>query len=459
MADPTPSAIENKRKKIRFRALAGLVLMGVSLFNSGCDLPGDGVTDPGYNPGANIDPAVMPNATVLLDRSDLLAVAPAGVRISPQVVQDIQAQFQPTPDRMLDGRIQVVYLGPIDFNISHDDGVRAGTVQVKKLQSYAQVHRERPGQRVMWANLESGNLYVINYPQPMWPGEDVLTLDGFSPAPTPDSGIPVTQDFDIDWLRPSQYRIDSKGVLSGEETRHRVFQDDELVQGPFFKRLLSLSGATGALIGTRHYLTSAHVVAEYDPFSGVVKVVDLPIRAGRNGKLQVAETARQKHVWWMADWTPAIGGTKRRSFDMAWGVMDRPLGSEIGYFGLMSAPASNLQREGMTLRNAGYASCQPTHAPVPPNCRRRHIVMDANTCDILGVAEPDAMGWGQVVAHGCDTNRGHNGSPLVVNEFGESYIWAVHSGSEHGVNYGSRLTRNRHRTLVSSMFNRFPREE
>lgn len=459
MAHDPPSVVDKKANKRFIRALTGLVLMSASLLGSGCEPPENSVADPGFNPSAIIDPAVLPNATVILDRADVLAVAPAGVNVSSQVLRDIEAQFQPTPERSLDGRIQIVYLGPINFNISRNEGVRAGTVQVEDLDAYAQVHRARPGERVMWANLETGNLFIVNYPQPLWPGEDILTLEGFSPPPTPDGAVPVTQDFDFDWLRPSQYRKDSKGVLFGEETRQRVFQKDEPVEGKFFKRLLSLGGATGAMIGTRHFLTSAHVVAQYDPVTRVVKVMDLPIRAGRNGRLQAADTAKQKHVWWMADWTPGLSGIKRRSFDMAWGVMNRSLGSEVGYFGVMSAPATKLRNEGMTLRNAGYASCQAGHAPVPPDCLRRHIFMDSSPCEILGVNEPDAMGWGQVVAHSCDTNRGHNGSPLVVTEFGESYIWAVHSGAERGQNYGSRLTRNRHRTLVSSMFNRFPREE
>lgn len=460
-----PSQVANKKQnRRRVGTIAGLLLMSASLAASGCDLPDDGsmtdgVADPGFNPGADAGATVIPNATVILDREDLLAVAPAGVTVTPQVIRDIEDQFQPKAERSLSGKVQVMYLGPIDFNFSRSEGFRSGVAKVEHLEAYTELQRSLPGHRVMWANMESENLYVINYPQPAWADQEIEAAQDFDPAPAPGDQELVGPDFDHDWFRSSQYRSDARGVLVGKDTRHRVFEEDEPVQGKFFKRLLSLGGGTGAMIGRRHFLTAAHVVVDYNKQDKEIEIVDVTIRAGRNGNSQIGKSASTSHVWWMADWTPKVSGTERRGFDMAWGVMDRPLGNETGYFGLMSASSQEIESEALTIRNAGYSSCTPGNDPIPPNCLRRHIFLDSNNCDIIREDEPDSMGWGRAVAHGCDTNRGHSGSPLVVTKNGSLYVWAIHSGTANHINYASRLTRNRHRNLMTEMFDRYPRDE
>lgn len=454
-----------KRKQCRLHSIAGLLLMGASFAVSGCELPedgavADGVTDPGFNPDAGSSPTVIPNATVLLERDDLLAIAPAGVHVPPQVLRDIEEQLQHDPKRTLHGKIQVVYRGPIDFNFSGDQGFRSGNVDIANLRAYTQLQRGVPGERVMWANMESERLYLVQYAQPAWDDlKQVAPLEEFTPAPAPPVDDPEGADFDFDWMRGKRYRRDTRGVLVGKDTRHRVFGENEPVQGKLFTRLLSMGGGTGAMVGRRHFMTAAHVLVEYEELKDSIKVLDPSIRAGRNGNTQVGETARATHVWWMADWTPETSGTELRGFDMAWGVMDEPLGDDTGYFGLLSASTAHIRENSMTIRNAGYASCTPGNDPIPPDCLRRHVVLDSNNCDILGEDEPDTLGWGRAVAHGCDANRGHSGSPLVVTNNGSLYVWAIHSGHANRTNYAARLTRNRHRNLMSEMFDRFPRDQ
>lgn len=433
--------------------------MGASLALGGCELPKDGVADPGFTPDAQQAAQFLPNATIILDREDLLAVAAAGVQVTPQVIADIQDQFRPDPSRALLGKIQIAYLGPIDFNFSRSEGARTGSVDASSLSAYGDVQRALPGHRVMWANLETGNLFVINYPQTDWTDKEIPALEDEDPAPTPDQGNPAGADVDIDWLRSRRYRFDAQGVLTGQESRFRVFEENEVVNDSFFKRLLSLGGATGAMIGRRHFMTAAHVLVEHDERTGRIKIFDVTIRPGQNGNTQLGDSARATQIWWMADWAPRSWGTARRANDMAWGVLDRPVGDETGYFGLMSTSAQNLRAQGLTLRNAGYSSCTPSNAPVPPDCLRRHIFLDAQECNILREEIPDYFGWGQAVAHGCDANRGHGGSPLVINNNGSLYIWAIHSGATNRYNYASRFTRSRHRNLLRGMFSRFPRND
>lgn len=217
--------------------------------------------------------------------------------------------------------------------------------------------------------------------------------------------------------------------------------------------------AARALIGARHFLTAAHVTLEYNEEDQVLELDDIPIRAGRNGRSHIGEVARIDHLYWMEDWTGTTSGTLRRAFDMAWGVMDEPLGKRAGFFGYYALSSAKLLNRGLKLRNAGYASCAQDEPPVPPQCLDNHIFMDSDHCAVLGEQQPDTLGWGRAVAHGCDVNPGHSGSPLIVTEDGSLYVWGVHSGGVRGVNYASRLTYNRAARLLPKMFAKYPRFE
>lgn len=92
-------------------------------------------------------------------------------------------------------------------------------------------------------------------------------------------------------------RWDRRAGVFGKETRHRVFEEDEPVSGKFFKRLLSMGGGTGALIGARHFLTAAHVTLKYNEEDQVLELDDIPIRAGRNGQSHIGETAWIDHLY------------------------------------------------------------------------------------------------------------------------------------------------------------------
>lgn len=461
--DPAIGAEPQRRR--RLGTLAGvLLMMGASLAAAGCDLPDDAVADPSFTPGAQAAADFLPNSTIILDRDDLLAVAAPGVAVTPSVIRDIESQFHPDAQRAIHGRIEVAYLGPIEFDSSrpagaYDQGARSGTVDLSALDQDTNAVRALPGHRVMWANFETGNFYLIRYPHPDWVDKDIPVLDEYDPAPTPDQSNPAGPDVDIDWLRSRRYRLDAQGVLMGQETRQRVFDPNDPSYDKLYKRTLSMGGATGALIGQRHFLTAAHVLVEHDDQTGRLRLFDVSVHAGRNGNSQIGDNARVTQLWWMADWTRSSWGTRRRANDLAWGVLNRPMGDEVGYFGLMSTSTRNLRAQGLTLRNAGFPSCSPTSAPVPPGCLRRHIFVDTQDCAILREDEPDFFGWGQAVAHGCDANRGYGGSPLIVDKDGSLYLWAVHSGATNRLNYASRLTRSHHQNLIEGMFARYPRHE
>lgn len=461
-ANQQPELRGTTQTRRRLGTLAGLLLMGASLAASGCDMPEDrglqdGVVDPGFAPNNQEGVLSLPNPTILIDRSDLLAVAPAGVPFSSQAIADIQDQFRPSSQRALQGKIEVAYLGPISFNHSRHDGARAGSIEVEHLPGYAKL-QSLPGHRVMWANFETGNLFLINYPVTSWTEQELPALDEYDPVPTPDPGNAVDSDVDIDWLRVRRYRYDAQGALSGHESRQRVFEPDAPIYGGFYKHLLNLGGATGSMIGMRHFMTAAHVLVQHEGRSGSIKLFDVPVHPARNGNTQIGKSTRINQLWWMADWTDKSWGVKRRGYDMAWGTLDRATGEEIGYFGLMSSSPRSIQSQGLSIHNAGYPDCRSTSAPVPPNCLRRHVYADTQACKVLGATMPDAYGAAQAIVHGCDANRGHGGSPLYVNDYGITYLWGVHSGSLNGINYASRLTPTRQRYLMSEMFARFPRD-
>lgn len=419
---------------------------------------------PGAQNAGDVAAAMLPNSTVILDRSDLLAIAAPGVTVTPSVISDIQDRFPENPDNAAQDKTLVVYAGPISFNHHRGDERRLGKVSLASLEGLEQYRSMSEGPTVMWANLQSERLYLIHHASssdqaPAQGGLDNGFPD-FEPPFNPVQNI-VENDNLVETLpfMPAMKRWDRKGGLHKHDTRYRVFEENEPVRGKFFKRLLSIGGGTGALIGARHFITAAHVVLYYDKATKSLEIEDVAIRAGRNGRTQLGETAGIDHLYWMADWTEQTKGTYRRAFDMAWGVMDEPLGKQAGFFGYYAMSTASLNSKKLNLRNAGYSSCHKNDQPVPPDCIDNHIFMDSDHCAVLGEAEPDSKGWGRAVAHSCDTNPGHSGSPMVVTHNGSLYVWAVDSGWANGLNYASRLTANRASRLIPEMFEQYPRYE
>lgn len=410
--------------------------------------------------------------TILVDREDLVAVAAPGVEIRPEVMDDLQAHFPPKPmsgkrDRGEQGRDQVMYVGPIETATMEGERAPYGFVRHHQEWALAKVDRFFEDKEVvMWANLESRNLYAVIYAEELSNAElaakgSISKQDWGDDAPVKQVEFPEGQpDHNLHArARHNDPRFDrfGPGIVVDEDTRRRTHSENEPVEGRRYKRMLSIGEGSGALIGRRHFLTSAHLIMEQDQLGQEIRIFDLPIRAGRNGKAYIGFTSSPIQLYWMADWSRREASEKRMGYDMAWGVLDNPLGSDAGYFGYWATSSDTIVTDGLGINSVSYPSCEG-EAP-PPECLVGHQFEDARECFLGSEKVPDALGWGRAVEHTCDASDGAGGSPLIVTDEGKQYVWAVHSGNLADKNYAARLTLNRAANLLPKMFERYPRDE
>jgi V8-like Glu-specific endopeptidase len=81
------------------------------------------------------------------------------------------------------------------------------------------------------------------------------------------------------------------------------------------------------------------------------------------------------------------------------------------------------QAQMTSLKNKGYPICSIN--PAPPGCLSKTLYGDAATCTVSTALGADGA-YATVVAHACDTSRGHSGSPLYQYFNGTPTIAGVH---------------------------------
>lgn len=416
------------------------------------------------------DVSVPKGAKVLIERDDLVAYVPKGIKAGKKRRKKLKKEIRrtfPDVDKKFKGRPKVVvYIGKFDFSYSLEDGGRRGWFKSGKDHYYFEGEDDYAhGNNVIWADMDNEYLFFIHYPPPKKEESDKeksasYVLEGFTRDLSED-------DFEKDEFEDhkgdklSNRAADQRGLLFGKDSRHRVASKDKPVSGKLYQRVLDVGGGSGALIGRRHFVTAAHVLVNFEKKSGDMTIDDHTIRAGRNGKSRVGDEAKARHIFWLASWNPGVEGTERRGADLGWGVLDERLGKEAGFFGVAAKSLSDMKSDRITLRNLGYPSCSDDDGNnPPPDCIKNHLYLDSDVCGLGEAHHPDHLGWERAIGHTCDASSGLSGSPLVKTEDGSLHVWAVHSGhtDEKDFNYAARLTKYRVKTLISEMFHRYRRK-
>lgn len=211
-----------------------------------------------------------------------------------------------------------------------------------------------------------------------------------------------------------------------------------------YKPILSIGGGTGVLVGRRHFITAAHLVYDWDEDNQEMVYTDPRVRFGRNGRRSIGFRTRIKNVFAFKSWrTGDLSGTREFSKDLVWGVLRRRSFRCVDYYGFFARTVASIEENRQGLQDVGYPSCRRRSRPNPPGCTSNRMYQDSSNCEVLGRAEKDSENWSRAIHHGCDTNPGHSGSPLIITEDGGNYVWGVHVGAIWGDNYGARLTPSR----------------
>jgi glutamyl endopeptidase len=179
---------------------------------------------------------------------------------------------------------------------------------------------------------------------------------------------------------------------------------------------------TGWLAGPRTVLTAGHNLLNADPPHQAAKVWVLPGRSGDavpHGFYSSANFA--VHPEWQQDFE------RTRDIGVVW--LDKPIGNELGWFGLGAHDDGMLR--GLLVNNAGY----PADKPLGTQWFNAGRILDVR---------PDA------ITYGLDTEPGQSGSPIFYFDAQmRRIVVAVHVYGETADNLGVRITPGLYDTLAT----------
>src|ERR1700722_15716726 len=239
-----------------------------------------------------------------------------------------------------------------------------------------------------------------------------------------------TQSVKIYRGRPEEMPCEKilKRVLTGKDGRQRVA---DTTQWPYlFHSQLTMHfpngeyGGSGILVGPHHLLTAAHNVYDPDKKEWATRIV---AQLGLNDDMAPFGDLKAVKIYTFEDWIKK----KDPNFDLALIILDRSMGIQTGWCGLLCLEDNDLLQE--EIRITGY--------PGDKGFKQMWTMSHA-----IKKVEPER------IFYDIDTYGGQSGSGIWINKWGNPYTIGIHTLGEGGMyegNSGVRLSLGKFQQLIS----------
>jgi V8-like Glu-specific endopeptidase len=186
-------------------------------------------------------------------------------------------------------------------------------------------------------------------------------------------------------------------------------------------------GGSGILVGPQHILTAAHNIYNQDKKAWAQKVV---ARLALNDNLAPYGEAMAKRIYTFKGWIDQ-GDT---AHDMALLVLNKPIGYNTGWCGLLAATTKDLQNDPVNI--TGYPG-------------------DKGFNQMWSMSGPLKAIQAEELIYEIDTYGGQSGSGIWLNKWGSPYVVGVHTRGGNLVanigNFGVRLSYQKAKQVISWM--------
>jgi V8-like Glu-specific endopeptidase len=179
-------------------------------------------------------------------------------------------------------------------------------------------------------------------------------------------------------------------------------------------------GGSGILVGPHHFLTAGHCV--YEPETSTL-AENIRVYLALNGEAAPFNEALGVRVYLYPQWVES----KNSDFDIALIVLNRSLGYETGWAGLLCLEDEELADQ--TVHVTGYPGDKGF---------KTMWTMDQR----LGRVEREQL------SYTIDTNGGQSGGAVWIKKWGTPHVVGVHTSGGRSSNFGVRLSRSKIETIT-----------
>jgi len=185
-------------------------------------------------------------------------------------------------------------------------------------------------------------------------------------------------------------------------------------------------GGSGTMVGPHHFLTAAHCVYNPQKMRGWPR--SLTVRPALNDRSAAFGAVKATKVYLHQEWVESGGESSEN--DVALIVLERSIGNETGWAGLLALDNDSLRSEKVHV--TGYPGDKGFKTMWTMEERFDHV-------------------GDELLSYRIDTSGGQSGGAIWIKKFATPYLVGVHTTGSTGRNFGVRLSQEKFLKILKLM--------